>query len=32
MGENLTGRKDHSIIIAALVFIFLTAVFEVIVF
>lgn len=32
MGENLTGRKDHSIIIAALIFILLAAVFAVIVF
>jgi hypothetical protein len=32
MGENLTGRKDHSIIIAALIFILLVAIFAVIVF
>lgn len=32
MGENLAGRKDHSIIIAALIFILLAAVFAVIVF
>lgn len=32
MGENLTGRKDHSIIIAALIFILLMAIFAVIVF
>lgn len=32
MGEDLTGRKDHSIIIAALIFILLMAIFAVIVF
>ncbi len=32
MGENLTGRKDHSIIIAALIFMLLAAIFAVIVF
>ncbi len=31
MGENLTGRKDHSTIIAALIFLLLAAVFTVIV-
>ena len=32
MGENLTGRKDHSIIVAALIFMLLAAIFAVIVF
>ncbi len=32
MGEDLTGRKDYSIIIAALIFILLMAIFAVIVF
>lgn len=32
MGENLTGRKDHSIMVAALIFILLAAIFAVIVF
>jgi hypothetical protein len=32
MGENLTGRKDHSIIIAALILILLVAIFVVVVF
>jgi hypothetical protein len=32
MGKDLTGRKDHSIIIAALIFILLAAAFAVIVF
>lgn len=32
MGENLTERKDHSIIVAAIIFILLAAIFAIIVF